>query len=243
MVDQSRADLMMKFVDKDRQVVWAESTLNASPGDSFMDGFEPTSSADEYSAFFEVKSFNFAIAVKPQDKGVGALSKQAAASAGGGRPSAASDEFLRWRSAKEDEYRKIHFPVEFNAFSFTRLLDAASMPFFTACCNSVSFYSASLVKRVSVGTAGSDKMMPMGFLRFDFRDVLITGVNWDDGDLVSESCTFICRAMRVKYKQQQADGSLRPPVGQPAVWPQRDPEDPTAFDPRVLLMVQELMNG
>ena len=115
--------------------------------------------------------------------------------------------------------------MEFNAFSFTRLLDAASMPFFNCCCNSVSFKSAALVKRLSVGVVGDNRMRPMGFLRFDFRDVLLTGVNWDDGDLVSESCTFICRAMRVRYKQQDVKGTVPSKWTSQAVWPHRDPKD------------------
>lgn len=240
MADESRADLVMRFTDKGGGPVLAESTLDVADHDSLMKGFEPAKSADRYSNFFEVKSFNFAIAVKPQDKGVGAISKHAASS--GGRASAVTDEFMRWRSATEDEYRKIYFPVEFDTFSFTRVLDAASMQFFTSCCNSVSFYSASLVKRVSVGTAGSDAKKPKGFLRFDFRDVLLTGVSWDDGDLVNESCTFVCRAMRVRYKQQSSDGSLPELASSNAVWPHLDPLNPSSLDAVVQTLVREVIS-
>jgi len=131
--------------------------------------------------YLEVKSFDFSITVKLEDKEVSSLSKKAASSSGG-RKLAEPDTFERWRSVEGNEWRGMHFPVEFDKFSFTRLLDAASMPFFTACCNSVSFYSASLVKRVSVGIAGSDQKKPMDFLRFDFRDVLLIDVCWSDGE-------------------------------------------------------------
>lgn len=244
MVDQSRADLVMRFTDKYGAPILAESTLDVDSKDSLMEGFEPTSSADDYSNFFEVNTFSFAIVVKPGDKDIGALSKQtAAAAAAKGTSPVAADAFLRWRSADEGDYRKIHYPVEFNAFNFTRLLDAASMPFFMSCCNSTSFKSAALVKRVSVGTAGDDTKKPMGFLRFDFRDVLMTGVNWDDGDLVSESCTFICRAMRVRYKQQSAAGSLPATYSTQAVWPNPAPLGGDVLDSVLLAMIQELTYG
>lgn len=241
MADQSRADLLMKFTDKGGNPVWAECRLDVSEGDTFMKDFDATSTSEEYSPYFEVKSFDFAIAVRPQDKGVGAISKQAASA--GGRASAASDEFLRWRSAKEEEYQDIHFPVEFNAFSFSRLLDAASMPFFTACCNSASFKSATLVKRVSVGTAEGNAVRPMAFLRFEFRDVLLTGVNWDDGELVTEKCTFICRAMRVQYKQQDANGSLPRNESSRAVWPHVEKSLLSMIDHQLRGILQDLENA
>ena len=208
-----------------------------------MMDFSPSSSADEYSNFFEVKTFNFDIQATPQDSNQGAYSKLTAANKGiNRRPTAQADEFVRWRSATHAEALDMHFPVEFNEFTITRLLDAASMPFFEACCNSVSFYDAALVKRLSVGTGmGDNALRPMGYLRFDFRDVLITGIDWSDGDLVTEECKFICRAMRVRYKQQNADGSLGAST-KPAVWPRPDPSDPFSILEEVMEMVQEFWN-
>ncbi len=83
----------------------------------------------------------------------------------------------------------------------------------------------------------------MGFLRFDFRDVLMTGIDWDDGDLVSESCTFICRAMRVRYKQQSVTGELPPKHSAQAVWPNPVPLGEDVLDAVLLAMIQELTNG
>jgi hypothetical protein len=35
------------------------------------------------------------------------------------------------------------------------------------------------------------------FLRIDFTDVLVIGVDWDSGDVVKEKCKFICRGVKV----------------------------------------------
>ena len=66
---------------------------------------------------------------------------------------------------------------------------------------------------------GGIDRMSVGYLRIDFRDVLLTGLAWDDGDMVTERITFICKAMRLRYKPQRADGSLASPAPD-AVWDQ-----------------------
>jgi type VI protein secretion system component Hcp len=211
-----KSDLIMMFVMKGGDPVWAESTLDILSEDPLTTGFSPIDSYDDYSNFFEVASFNFTIKVSPHDEGLGAMSQRSTISAGSGLSAATHDQFYRWRSATNSEYKKIRFPLEFDQFSFTRVIDGASPSFFSACCNQVSFESAALVKRVAMGVRGGGARQSVGALRLDFRDVLLTGVSWDDGDLVTESCTFICKAMRLRYRQQLADSSLMPPTE--AVW-------------------------
>jgi type VI protein secretion system component Hcp len=87
-------------------------------------------------------------------------------------------------------------------------MDRASPLLFQMCCDSKSFTSATLVKRKA---AGSD-LSGHGFLRFEFTDVLVIGVDWDSGDVVKEKCKFICRGMTVKYRPQTLNGSLGPAV-------------------------------
>ena len=147
-MEESRADMVMKFVMKGGGPVWGESTLDVLKEDPLMHGFKAISSYDDYSNFFEVTAFSFAVQVKPHEEGVGALSRNTGAhGANGGRAAAAQDQFSRWRSATEDEYKKIHFPLEFDTFTFSRVIDGASPTFFSACCNQESFERASLVKR------------------------------------------------------------------------------------------------
>jgi len=245
MSESVKADLMMGFVGP-KGIVWAESTLEVAEGDSFLKDYIVAPSADYFSSFFEVKSFNFAMAVKGADQAAGALSKQQAQQAqqasGGTKPP--KDAFERWRSATDEEAKTMHFPVEFNTFTFSRLLDGASPTFFQACCNSTTFTSAALVKRVSVGATPSDPLgKARGFLRFDFREVLMTGIEWADGELVTENCTFICRAMRVRYKQQKFDGGFETDVPR-AVWPDPRGLGGSIDDPKLEAILAELaING
>lgn len=238
MAEETKADLMMSFRPTAGSYVEAESTLDVASTDNFLSDYETAPSQAYYSSFFEVASFDFTMNVKSKDDAVGALSRQPQAVTG--RPSPQAEAFSRWRSAKEDEYRKIHYPVEFNEFRFSRLIDAASPTFFQACCNSTSFHSAALVKRVLIGEAGSTEVRARGYLRFDFRGVLLTGVDWSDGDLVQEQCTFICRAMRLRYKQQLVTGTLTEVVST-SIWPNPSGSLGKIEDMKLLAMVLELM--
>ncbi len=206
-MNDATSDIVMKFVYADGGPVFSESALDASGDDDFMKGFKPITDYNDYSNFFECSGFNFTAALKPKDQGVGALNQQGQAATG--RAPAAADQFSRWRSASESEYQKITFPSIIDSFTFTRVIDSASPVFFSACCNQVSFRSAAMVRRVSVGQLGGEKRNAAGFLRMDFKDVLLTSVNWSDGELVTESCTFICKAMRIRYRQQTPDARLQ----------------------------------
>jgi type VI protein secretion system component Hcp len=219
MSDQSKTDMVMKFTLKSGKDVNAECALDIDAGDTFMEGFTPATYQD-YSNFFEVLDFDLGMAVKEDDENVSTLSQPHRSAAGNGQASRVAGQFARWRSATDDDIKrgKIKYPVEFDKFSFSRLIDSASPIFFQYCCNSTSFKSAVLVKRVSQGISRP----ALGYLRFEFQDVLIIGVNWDDGDVVKESCTFICKDLVVKYKPQQAKGTLDPKGVAPAHWNQSD---------------------
>jgi type VI protein secretion system component Hcp len=203
-MDQSKTDLVMKFVQKGIPV-WAESTLDIE-NDDLMKEFTKNADYDFFTNFFDVSNFEMSLALKDEDqsnKPASAQSKLAAPNAKGKANSAGP--YARWRSATPQQYPDIKFPLEFDKFSFQRIIDFASPVFFESCCTSTEFDSAVLVKRVSQG--GSD-VSAKGFLRIDFTKVLIIAVNWDDGDLITEKCDFICQGMTVTYKHQKADGSF-----------------------------------
>ncbi len=219
MSDAPKYDLIMKFVLKvpgsgspgqAGRAVYAESALDVTKGDKLMDGFD-AASYDFYSNFFEVTNFDFSVAVKPQDDSVGAMSQAGPVTAG--PAPAAKDQFSRWRSAKEDEYMNIKkYPIDFDTFSFSRTIDSASPIFFQNCCNQESFFSASLVKRVAATDSVKNMSAPRAYLRFDFADVLLTSFSWSDGDLVTESCTFICKKLTIRYARQKQDNTLLEPM-------------------------------
>jgi type VI protein secretion system component Hcp len=223
MTDQTSSDLLMRFINgpKYEPTVWAESMLDIWEGDKkgFLEGFTPASKLEDYSNFFEISSFGISLAAKPQDQPQGHDNKKAGV---GGTPRAAGDEwssFYRWATQRSNTGPpKIR--VDFDRFNFSRIIDRASMTFFQQCCNQDSFEKAILVKRVSTGLQGGDKRQSMGYLKFVFFHVLLVSFGWDDGDLITENCEFICKKMTLDYKQQDADGSLGAAVSQ-LIWDQR----------------------
>ena len=219
MADQPKADMVMKFTITAGTDISAECALDKAEDDNLMEGFNPQT-YDSYSNFFEISKFNFNIKVHEGDSAVSNLSQSAKLTA---KPSAdnkkLTGQFVRWRSAKAEDLPKLKYPVEFDTFTFTRLIDGASPIFFQRCCNSQSFLSAALVKRVQTEVNKPTK----GFLRIDFDHVLVTGIDWDDGDVLSETCKFICRGFVLQYSQQNDDGSLNTPSS--AEWKQMLEQD------------------
>ena len=219
-MDDTSFDIAMKFVDENGQPVYAESTLAVHKEDKLMDGFKPITSYDDYSNFFEVESFDFAMNVEPEEAGAGNMSRAAGAGtvpARAGTPAPAAkgatggDAFQRWRSATEADARKMRFELSFDSFRFTRVIDGASPLFFHNCSRQIPFRSAALVKRVSTGLSGGANQQSIAFLRFDFEQVLLKSVKWSDGELVTESCEFTCHKLTFKYRQQLVSGGLAPP--------------------------------
>lgn len=102
------------------------------------------------------------------------------------------------------------FPLDFQAFEFSRRMDVASIELFDACCNSRTLQKAAVVKRKS-GTG------QRAYLRIDFENILIISLNWEvDEDGIKEKAKFICRGATVQYRPQLATGELGPAV--PAKW-------------------------
>ena len=192
----------------------AECALEIFPSDTLMQDFKEAPYSD-YSSFFEVTSFELGIDVHEDDESHSAFSQQARLGKQNSQSStqpmkAKGVPFARWRSATRDEAERIarSYPVEFKVSSFERLIDAASPIFVERCLRSQKFDSAVLVKRISQGPAGGTPRPTVGYLRIDFTDVLITGIEWTDGDLVKEKCEFICNRMDFRYRVQKTEGTV-----------------------------------
>jgi type VI protein secretion system component Hcp len=204
-MSDSKFDLLMKFVLNGKPV-FGECTLAIDKTDALIkDDFLPARQGTD-ATFFEVTDFDMGLSLKESDDGA---------------INSASGPFARWRSATKDEYKKIFYPMEFDKFSFDRIIDKASPVFFQSCCNSVTFDSAAMARRVSQGNLISSSRPPVAYLRIDFTKVLITGLNWTDGDVVKESCEFICQGMTMTYIRQAEDGSVAAGAGNQskAYWP------------------------
>ena len=221
-MDDSAYEIAMKFVLPGNTDMNAESALSVIPGDPLMGDFTSINDYHDYSNFFEVQTFDFSMSVEPQDAAAAPPRSSASptartAAAPNAKAGASSDPFNRWRSATEDEAKKMKFNLTFDTFNFTRVIDAASPIFFMNCAAQKKFDSAALVKRISTGIQDGSPIMAQAFLRFDFQGVTIKSIKWDDGDLVTETVQFTCDSMSFQYRQQNADGSLGAPVD-PAKW-------------------------
>jgi type VI protein secretion system component Hcp len=223
MADQPKSEMFMKFVKKDDWKgggpVWAECAAVKDDDDDWMKDFTPSPDVDTYSDFFEVTKFEFGVDVKPEDTSKSGPQTQKLLSAVPGKNHAqghaqgqggkAKDAWQSWRSATSDsDLDNLKYPFEVDKFQFERLIDSASMTLFEACCGSQTFKNVIFVKRVSMG---GDKP-GRAFLRIDFDKVMVTSLNWDDGDMLNETCEFICRGFRIQYRRQQADGTLLEPI-------------------------------
>ena len=223
-------DIIMKFELAGKTPVWCESTARVDTRDPLTKDFKSVTDINDYCNFFEVESFNFGLALSEADQSKSALSKNPggpgsapATPAAAGQPAAKAPlPFSRWRSLTDQQAFNFRYPVQFNSFSFKRLVDSASPVFFTACLNTQTFESVTLVKRLSTGKGRANETDMQAYLRIDFYNAIITSISWDDGDLVDESCTFRCDRMIIQYQQFADSGSLVPGGSASAEWPTKD---------------------
>jgi type VI protein secretion system component Hcp len=115
-------------------------------------------------------------------------------------------KFSKWLNGEKTE----KYPLDFQAFGFTRQMDKASPALFSACCNSITIDSVVMVKRKPVGGRAGSREPPamQTYLRIEFAKILIVSVDWDVDDTVREKIKFICRGAKVRYRPQEADGTM-----------------------------------
>jgi type VI protein secretion system component Hcp len=131
---------------------------------------------------------------------------------------AGSDSFSLWRSAPDDSKKPPSkkpnnspdqvYKSKIESFSFTRLIDCSTSTLVKACCDGTSFKSASVIKRKPARGDATADAVDMTFIRLDFAGVKITSLNFTDGDIVTENCTFTCDSMQITYAQQDPSGKL-----------------------------------
>lgn len=192
------SDLIMKFVLNGAPIA-AESTTQLSSregsGNPLLIGFRK-------GGMFEVDRFTFRAGTQDDDS---AGNNAAPGKSGkGGKPQANPNAnsqlgYKAWRAGKD-----IKYPVDLQPVSFTRSVDSASQVLIQNCIDCVSYDHATLIKRKAAGGTAAGEV----FLRLDFIGVLVTGVEWSDDSLVSETCHFICRSVVISYRPQLPDGTL-----------------------------------
>jgi type VI secretion system Hcp family effector len=197
-------ELLMRFAIG-TQAIDGESQADVANDDTLMTDFVPGKFSDieDFSLGMDLDEKTSApVIVSPSSSGPPAarsLAPAALSTTGHSRT-----RFAQWLDGMK---AKDAYAVNFEPFSFTKQFDKASPTLFEMCCNSKSFGSISLVKRKLIGTSDRE-VETYAYVRINFVDALIVGLDWDVGEAVKEKCKFIARRVMIKYRQQLTDGTL-----------------------------------
>ena len=94
------------------------------------------------------------------------------------------------------------YGLDLGDVSVDRLIDRASPLLLKAALTPTPLAGAAIVKRRASGSTQSGE----AYMRLDFTGVLITKIDWSDGDMVKEKITFIYRKIQMQYRPQTASG-------------------------------------
>ncbi len=202
-------DLLMKFVDSKGETVKGESGTDLTVQPSAMTkGFEA-------GKMLEITSFSFAAGLQSDDQDETAtmlsnfMESQNALAAKFGARVVKPPKSTRARQYTKFYDREAHeYPVDINPIQVKRFIDRSSSDLLQNCIRREVYKSASVIKRRAAGGPNSGEV----FLRFDFTQVLMINVDWDNDDPIQETYTFVCRGISIRYLPQLPDGSLGAPV-------------------------------
>jgi type VI protein secretion system component Hcp len=206
MADKSNVDIIMMLKD-DQGAIAAESTSAIDNETGWTDDF----TAGKY---FEIDDFKLGIDIEdndspstgqtmvgPDGKPVTLQSQQK-----GGKFSNWIKNIAPKTATGAAAVSSMYGPV-LKPISFTRQADSASPLIIKNCFKVIPFVSAAIVMRKTGGLQGTSGIGHIGFIRIDFTSVLITGIDWDGGEVVKETCEFVCRTLQVKYRSQKSSGA------------------------------------
>jgi len=90
------------------------------------------------------------------------------------------------------------YPSDLDEIQVTKDMDYSSPVIFEKCLASFKFESATILKRRAVGG------VLKGYLRIDFKQVMLTSLDWKDDEVVEETFNFVCREAVVQYAMESA---------------------------------------
>ncbi len=215
MADQN-VDILMMIKDG--------STGVPGEGQSLIDSKDPFTKDFVAGNFFEIEDFDLGIDLEDSDSSSKAQAQSPNSSKS--HPNQTTEQqqkggkFAKWTqgltvSTTQGPLSNM-FPIQMDPFSFTRQIDKASPVLFQRCFLTKPFDSAVVVMRKVGGqkyTASASGLSPTSniaaipFLRIEFSPVLLTAIDWDAGEVVKEKCKFVCRAINVRYRPQNLDGT------------------------------------
>ena len=131
---------------------------------------------------------------------------------GGSSGSEESKAFLEKGAAGLKDGNTPKFKSDLEKVSISKYFDITSLWLFYYCNQRITLDSVVIVRRKAVAfkePLGTRVSHPVrGYLRFDFKDVLITDVDWSEDDVIKESVQFICRKLDISYYTEEDDGYL-----------------------------------
>jgi type VI secretion system secreted protein Hcp len=103
--------------------------------------------------------------------------------------------------------------LKFKEIEVEKQIDNASLPLFSAMCDGTHFKEGCIELVMSGGAGGKAGDW---FLKFQFKTILPTSVEWsgeDDSEFCIETIVFEYLAIQIDYKEQKDDGTLAAPSG------------------------------
>jgi type VI protein secretion system component Hcp len=218
MADKDSIDVLMTFIDTSGNGVSAEGTTLWDKDDTdMMKDFED-------GKFFEVDDFTFGVGLSDSEGSGGAEGGGSSSSrhtgdnvlhsrpgeehksetAKGGRKGGRSSSSKFAKYIETGQVGTMDFKAEVQEIIITRQIDISSIRFLQSCLTFKKFQKAVLVKRKFTGSYDFHE----AFLRLEFKEPLISGIEWDEGDVVKEKLKFVCRGIIAAYRPQNADGTL-----------------------------------
>ncbi len=92
----------------------------------------------------------------------------------------------------------------FDEITISRNIDQLSIKLLDACLKQTPLKQIVVVKRKFTG----NQKFYHAYVRWEFSDCLISAIDWDHDELVSEKMKFVYRTLSVQYKPQKTDGTL-----------------------------------
>ena len=236
MADSDSTDLLIAVKPKNMTALIGEARVQFDSSDTLMAGF---SAANGVSYFGAADTFTFGAGIEDEasrkEKDMHALlSKvqgggQGGANGGSGGSGKSSKgttpkgktrkyaNFFKTGALRSNSYG---FDITLEEVTISRKLDQMSVELMKLCVKQWEIETITLVRRKAVGGALQYKMQP--YLRAQFSGALLTAIDWDDGEEVTEKLKFVYRSFSSSFRTQNEDGTLAGAVSAEVVYADSD---------------------
>jgi type VI protein secretion system component Hcp len=224
MADNSSSDLLMLVKPKGKIALEGEALTKYNQSDDMMQDFKPQ-------RYCELQDFSFGIGLEDNEGGDddrgetgtdgadenklhgsddgNASSRPKSGKSDGGKSRKKVKKFKTFMETgmippSASNPNRGGYEITLDEITITRQLDRMSVPLVKLWFDQTPLDYIIVVRRKFTGNPAYHE----AFLRIKFTDVLITAIDWKDGDSISETMKFVYRGATVAYKPQKADGTL-----------------------------------